>query len=1263
MGNHSGLIARKPPSTALKGTTAYVEIYQSYNDERLYYVDQNGIHRLLSSGNALPELVYNGAGIYTHFDGNILYQQINVNASALPYDNNDSGLAAITIQDAIDELTLLANHNIYTEDGVIADVNRTVSGAHNLIFSQFSRVSFFEVSEFRIEAGNEVNVFADSSIICLSPTVRFITTAGDLQLQTALLSNSLVGAVLTLVDDVDGSAEWSTFAFPTPIPGEQNGYVLVYDEPSSSYVLTNQSSLSGSFDITDGITVEEIAINTGSLLFGSSISPFAYEVSAGTATLVLDSTGAALGQTLTYDGSNDLVWTTVNLNNLFTANLTLAANRSHSLSTFDFKIAHSAGSIIDMKPTSNVVGFISGYMQAVANRIDFIITGGTVITLTAAAIIATTDVQLRNNKSILFYESTVNGLNNVGFTAPASLVANTLWTLPVADGTSGQVLSTNGLGILSWSSAALSFAFTLTDGTTSQSIANTDTFTVTGINLISTVVSATDTLTVGINFSGATAGQVVGYNGTNVVWITPVNTNFNITDGITNIAMTTGGSFLISSGTGIAVQTALSPNRVTISLNAGIDDLTDVSITAVAANQFLRYDGSAWTNQTISLFTGFSITDGSTTEVLSSGNTITFSGIGLITAAVLATDTVRYSINISGLVGGEIIHYNGATGAAEWGAASSLLSFAISDGVITQTVVSGNTILFVEGNGISIGVSAVDTITIALDASLSNLTDVDPALTPSNGQVLTYNGGTSRWEASSAAGGYSFIITNGTVSQTISNGNTLLFVASGTGLTVAVSATDTVTYTISTVLSWATGTSIITVNNETVVINKFAYNSTEQVYIGNPLAAAGSAKLVVTGDASSAPLIQLYGYEAGSPIERFNITESGIGTLTSKGSGSLTLTGEVGTFTQKLIINSQRTVSTNTYGAVEFTNIADRDFALIYGNSSTPYLQIFAYDISGSTAYQKPVLTAFTENSNATAGRIYIGGRHGASAGASGLYEWAQTSPRHDIVLHTSRQGVGKAMPLSGTIWLIDPSVITVTDTYYNSPTLSFMTRSWDGAAEREIENNLVYNLWIKQTSAAQASDGFFTVAVSGLGGMLVNRTLGMNSDGAVAVGYNHTSVTWSAHAFRVYANIHSGNILFDGYTHTREDSTSPDNLLYTNTIGLLQSVAFEDIFLERTNSQSGTTYTLVITDQSKTIQTTNAGAVVITIPLNASVPFPIGTSIELFQYGAGQLSVAITVGGTLRQPDGNKIVAIYNRAVLTKINTDEWDIQGALTV
>jgi hypothetical protein len=55
-----------------------------------------------------------------------------------------------------------------------------------------------------------------------------------------------------------------------------------------------------------------------------------------------------------------------------------------------------------------------------------------------------------NEGEIRLREATANGTNYIGLKAPATVAADTTFTLPNADGTPGTVLQTNGSGILSW---------------------------------------------------------------------------------------------------------------------------------------------------------------------------------------------------------------------------------------------------------------------------------------------------------------------------------------------------------------------------------------------------------------------------------------------------------------------------------------------------------------------------------------------------------------------------------------------------------------------------------------------------------------------------------------------------------------------------------------------------------------------------------------------------------------------------------------------
>jgi hypothetical protein len=97
-------------------------------------------------------------------------------------------------------------------------------------------------------------------------------------------------------------------------------------------------------------------------------------------------------------------------------------------------------------------------------------------------------------------------------------------------------------------------------------------------------------------------------------------------------------------------------------------------------------------------------------------------------------------------------------------------------------------------------------------------------------------------------------------------------------------------------------------------------------------------------------------------------------------------------------------------------------------------------------------------------------------------------------------------------------------------------------------------------------------------------------------------------------------------------------------------------------NSQTGTSYTLVLADAGKVVEMTNSSANTLTIPPNSSVAFPVGTIIEVYQGGAGQTTIAAGSGVTLRAPDGAKLAKQYASASLRKRATNEWVLAGSVT-
>ena len=132
---------------------------------------------------------------------------------------------------------------------------------------------------------------------------------------------------------------------------------------------------------------------------------------------------------------------------------------------------------------------------------------GTVLTLSDSASTSTVNLILDNQKEIRFRETTANGTNYVALKAPASVSADLTFTLPATDGTNGQVLSTNGSGVLSF--------ITPSSGISWQSSVKTSGFTaVAGEGYFCNTTSAGFTVTLPAT---PTAGQqvaVVDYAGT-----------------------------------------------------------------------------------------------------------------------------------------------------------------------------------------------------------------------------------------------------------------------------------------------------------------------------------------------------------------------------------------------------------------------------------------------------------------------------------------------------------------------------------------------------------------------------------------------------------------------------------------------------------------------------------------------------------------------------------------------------------------------------
>jgi hypothetical protein len=89
--------------------------------------------------------------------------------------------------------------------------------------------------------------------------------------------------------------------------------------------------------------------------------------------------------------------------------------------------------------------------------------------------------------------------------------------------------------------------------------------------------------------------------------------------------------------------------------------------------------------------------------------------------------------------------------------------------------------------------------------------------------------------------------------------------------------------------------------------------------------------------------------------------------------------------------------------------------------------------------------------------------------------------------------------------------------------------------------------------------------------------------------------------------------------------------------------------------------YTLALTDDNRMVEMNNATGTTLTIPLNSSVAFPIGTMITILQTGVGQTTVAGAGGVTVNGTPGLKLRTQYSAATCIKRAINTWVLIGDL--
>lgn len=96
--------------------------------------------------------------------------------------------------------------------------------------------------------------------------------------------------------------------------------------------------------------------------------------------------------------------------------------------------------------------------------------------------------------------------------------------------------------------------------------------------------------------------------------------------------------------------------------------------------------------------------------------------------------------------------------------------------------------------------------------------------------------------------------------------------------------------------------------------------------------------------------------------------------------------------------------------------------------------------------------------------------------------------------------------------------------------------------------------------------------------------------------------------------------------------------------------------------NQQTASYTLVLTDDKKLVEMNVGSANNLTVPADNTVNFPVGTSIDILQVGAGQTTIVASSGVTINRATGLKLRAQWSAATLIKRAANTWVAVGDLS-
>ena len=203
-------------------------------------------------------------------------------------------------------------------------------------------------------------------------------------------------------------------------------------------------------------------------------------------------------------------------------------------------------------------------------------------------------------------------------------------------------------------------------------------------------------------------------------------------------------------------------------------------------------------------------------------------------------------------------------------------------------------------------------------------------------------------------------------------------------------------------------------------------------------------------------------------------------------------------------------------------------------------------------------------------------------------------------------------------------------------------------------------------TGQALVTDGSGSLSFSSVGSGTVT-TVSVVSANGLAGSVANASTTPAITLSTSITGVLKGNGTAISAATAGTDYVAPGGALGTPSSGTLSSCTVDGTnsvgFRTAPQTSGGaSSYTLVLTDSGKHVIFTGGSTATLTVPTNASVAFPVGTTILVVNDNSGNLTIS-GAGVTFRLANGstgNRTVATKGLATCLKTATDTWYVSGA---